>query len=192
MSTDPKELISIYKKNGNFDKTRKTLVDNFKKSQTSSNLQLKLKVMIEQKIKNDPNILLKNKGKMAALIQGEILNSKDNSILNIVDKDIQDKIIDSDDFHKMIRDDIYDIKRKILGISDEEFEKIKAEEREKLEKEKARRQTSYKNNFKVKSLVNNGTSHLVHRVNKPPKFNIKDKKEEPKKEEKKKIPFMMY
>ena len=92
--TDPKQLITIYKKQGKFDNQRRLLLDNFKQSETYNNLILKLKLLIENKVKQDPNILMKNKGKMAALIQGEMTTNNDNNeLLNIVDKDIQDKIV---------------------------------------------------------------------------------------------------
>ena len=56
------------------------------------------------KVKQDPNILMKTKGKMAALIQGEMTTNNDNNeLLNIVDKDIQDKIIDSFEFHNLVK-----------------------------------------------------------------------------------------
>ena len=41
---------------------------------------------------------------MAALIQGEMTTNNDNNeLLNIVDKDIQDKIIDSFEFHNLVK-----------------------------------------------------------------------------------------
>ncbi|EAZ63795.1 hypothetical protein PICST_27132, partial [Scheffersomyces stipitis CBS 6054] len=180
---DTKQLTNIYKKNGSFDKQRRQLLQNFKQSETHANLLLKLKVMIENKINQDPSILMKNKGKMGALIQGEIINehlaSKSNStsagsgLLSIVDKDIQDKIIDSPDFHKLVRDELKDIRRILLGISDEDYQKELRkeadEEREKQERLKAEETANtkdYKNNFRVKSLTN------THRIAKPPRFNF--------------------
>lgn len=79
---------------------------------------------------------------MAALIQGEIVNQSnnkdpsssptlrngdkdDNGILSIVDKDIQENIIDSSQFHESLKEELMDVQRKIMGISDEEFDKIK-------------------------------------------------------------------
>lgn len=59
--TDSKQLINIYKKKGKFDNQRKKLLDNFKQSQTYTNLLLKLKLLIEAKVKQDPSILMKNK-----------------------------------------------------------------------------------------------------------------------------------
>lgn len=175
---DPKQLTTIYKKNGDFDKQRKVLLENFKQSETHSNLLLKLKLMVESKIKQDPSILLKNKGKMGALIQGEIINdhmsTNGSGLLSIVDKDIQDKIIDSPEFHILLRTELKDIKRKLMGISDEDYAaQLETEEKEK-EKEKEKKggvvfttefkNGDYKNNFRVKN--------LSHRVNKPPRFNF--------------------
>lgn len=164
---DPKHLTTIYKKNGNFDKQRKELLENFKESETCKNLLLKLQIMIESKVKHDPLILMKNKGKMAALIQGEIVNQRSgshnlsnnnttdkgtgvslsekesytqdsngpsNTILGIVDRDIQEKIIESEEFQFAIKEELRDIKRRLLGISDEEYAQIKEDERLKLEK----------------------------------------------------------
>lgn len=175
---DHKQLSSIYKKNGSFDNQRKLLLENFKGSQTHSNLLLKLKLMVESKIKNDPSILLKNRGKMGALIQGEIIsnNAGGSSILSIVDKDIQDKIIDSPEFHDSLKTELKDIRRRCLGISDEEYaaqleeeEKSKKEEAEKKERERTDKEFAYKNNFKVKQLTSS------HKIAKPPRFNFQSK-----------------
>lgn len=131
--SDPKQLVSVYKKNGSFDKRRKKLLDNFKESETHANLMLKLRMIVEGKVKSDPSILMKNRGKIGALIQGNIIQQKnetENSILNIVDKDIQEKIIDSPEFHDILKDELKDIERRLLGISDEEWETKKKEEAE--------------------------------------------------------------
>lgn len=172
---DHKKLASTYKKNGTFDQQRKNLLENFKESETHSNLVLKLKVMVESKIKNDPSILLKNKGKTAALIQGEVLSNSasGSSILSIVDKDIQEKIIDSPGFHLELRDELKDIRRKLLGISDENYAKqlqeeaaLKEEERIRKEQAQRERETAYKNNYKVKQLS------YPQRIAKPPRFSF--------------------
>lgn len=172
---DHKLLSATYKKSGMFDSKRKVLLQNFKESQTHSNLLLKLKVMVESKIRNDPSILLKNKGKTAALIQGEVINnnSSESSILSIVDKDIQEKIIDSPDFHRELKDELKDIRRKLLGVSDEDYareldqeRRQKAEEDARKERERAERDLAYKNNFKVKQLS------YPQKVVKPPRFNF--------------------
>lgn len=174
---DHKQLASIYKKGGSFDKQRKLLLENFKDSQTHKNLILKLKLMVENKIKNDPSILLKNRGKTAALIQGEIISNSParNPILNIVDTDIQEKIIDSPEFHEILKVELKAIKRKSEGVSDEEYaaqlaeeEKLKQEEEQRREKEKAEKELAYKNNFKVKQLA---ATHMA----KPPRFNFTTK-----------------
>ncbi|CAX44828.1 conserved hypothetical protein [Candida dubliniensis CD36] len=229
--TDPKQLITIYKKKGKFDNQRRLLLDNFKQSETYDNLLLKLKLLIENKVKQDPNILMKNKGKMAALIQGEMTTNDTNELLNIVDKDIQDKIIDSFEFHNLIKNDLIDIKQELLGISDEEIIKLKNQEKLKLERlrmeaklknlkriqqqqqqnqEQQQVEKNYKNNFKIKNLAasSSSSSSSNHRVNKPPRFNLRDsstningittdthdkQSSQPTKEKKKdKIPFMMY
>lgn len=180
---DPKQLTTVYKKNGSFDQRRKLLLEDFKKSETHSNLLLKLKLMVENKIKNDPSILMKNKGKMGALIQGAIINDhmqqksvnskNDNSLLSIVDKDIQEKIIDSPEFHKELKDELKNTKRILLGISDEEYAKQLEEEQrqrelelEEMKKQDTERELAYKNNFKVKNLSAN------HKVTKAPRFNF--------------------
>lgn len=130
-SLDQKQLAARYKKNGSFDKRRKHLLESFKESQTHSNLLLKLKVMVENKIKNDPTLLLKNRGQVAALIQGEVINGPKTgaSIVSIVDKDIREKIIDSPQFHEELRTELKDVKRKLLGVSDEDYAKELEEER---------------------------------------------------------------
>lgn len=186
--TDHKNLTTVYKKNGSFDQQRKELLENFKQSETHSNLLLKLRLMVENKVKNDPSILMKNKGKMGALIQGEIINQRlsknedksntersinsnnTNSLLSIVDKDIQEKIIDSPEFHETLRIELKDIKRKLEGVSDEDYVKILEEEKmqrekelEELEQKKQEKESAYKNNFKMKNM---------NKVIKPPRFNF--------------------
>lgn len=172
--SDHKQLALVYKKNGSFDNQRKLLLENFKNSQTHKNLLLKLKLMVEGKIKSDPSILLKNRGKMGALIQGEIIsnNSGGNSILSIVDRDIQEKIIDSPEFHEILKVELRDIKRKQEGVSDEEYAKqlqaeeaARSEEERRRDRERAEKELAYKNNFKVKQLT---TTHIA----KPPRFNF--------------------
>ncbi|WPK26434.1 hypothetical protein PUMCH_003788 [Australozyma saopauloensis] len=130
-SLDHKQLAAKYKKNGSFDKRRKSLLEDFKLSQTHTNLLLKLKVMVESKIKNDPSLLLKNRGQVAALIQGEVINGAKTgaSIVGIVDKDIKDKILVSQEFRGDLRTELKDIKRKLLGVSDEDYAKELEEER---------------------------------------------------------------
>ncbi|KAG5421531.1 hypothetical protein I9W82_000622 [Candida metapsilosis] len=220
--TDSKQLTTIYKKNGTFDAKRKDLLTNFKQSETCQNLLLKLQIMVESKVKADPSILMKNKGKMAALIQGEIVNQvnskdqasngtassastgsngvgatttaaasgkDDSGILSIVDKDIQENIIDSMQFHDSLKEELMNVQRKIMGISDEEFDKMKQElrakrdkreqdalRRKKLRLEKETLELDYRNNFKVKDLSNGGHGHVgtgAHRVNKVPRINLK-------------------
>ena len=113
---------------------------------------------------------------MAALIQGEMTTNNDNNeLLNIVDKDIQDKIIDSFEFHNLVKNDLIDIKQELLGISDEEIAKIKDQEKLKLERlrmeakmkdlkriqqqqlqnqeQQHQVEKNYKNNFKIKILL---------------------------------------
>lgn len=182
---DPTQLTTVYKKTGTFDNQRKILLENFKQSETHNNLLMKLKLLVESKVKNDPDILLKNKGKVSALIQGEVINSKSNGmdILNVMDKEIQKSITNSPEFRSLLKSDLKDIRRKLLGISDEEYQKQleaeRVEENAKKEKLEERRteEKSYKNNFKVKNLS---------KVLKPPRFNFKKEKEE------KKVNFMMY
>ncbi|KAK6201417.1 uncharacterized protein RJT21DRAFT_120468 [Scheffersomyces amazonensis] len=226
--TDPKQLTTIFKKNGSFDKQRRSLLSNFKSSETHANLLLKLRIMVENKIKNDPSILMKNKGIMGALIQGEILSEskdkdkgKDNEsgssssnsntntntntnsnsntssnnslnyykkqtsgsgLLSIVDKDIEDKIIESAEFHNLLKDELKDIRRKLVGISDEDYNKILQQEKDeelrqqqeaKLKQQEKRshnhgshhNHNDYRNNFRIKTLASN------HKVTKP-RFNF--------------------
>lgn len=169
-----KALALRFKRDGSFDKQRKILLENFKGSQTHKNLLLKLKLMVENKVRRDPSLLLANKGKVAALIQGELFSEQGgSSVLGIVDKDIQEKILDSPEFFEKVKVQIKDINRVILGVSDEDYAKIceeenkaKRAEEKKLEKEREEREFAYKNNFKVKQLV------APLRVAKPPRFNL--------------------
>lgn len=228
--TDPKQLTTIYKKNGTFDAKRKELLSNFKQSETCQNLLLKLQIMVESKVKADPLILMKNKGKTAALIQGEIVNqsnSKDNAtstihhgskedtgILSIVDKDIQENIIDSSQFHESLKEELMDVQRKLMGISDDEFETMKQELRVKKKKqeqeeaikrqvrlEKDKNELDYRNNFRIKEMTNgrvHANAATAHRVHKVPRINLKSKNasggDSPSeaKVEKKKVTKMMY
>jgi len=176
--TDPKQLTSIYKKNGSFDKQRKLLLNNFRKSETHANLLMKLKVLIDGKIKENPSILLKNRGKIAALIQGEIINEHlndsnkpkvGNTLLSIVDKDIQEKIIDSPEFHTLLRDELKDIRRKLQGISDDDYraqlESQRVEEEQKLQNQ----QTQL---VDVPKTTNINYKPNSHRITKVPRFNL--------------------
>ncbi|RCK60350.1 hypothetical protein Cantr_08182 [Candida viswanathii] len=189
--TDSKQLISIYKKKGKFDNQRKILLDNFKQSQTYTNLLLKIKLLIEAKVKQDPSILMKNKGKMAALIQGEITTNDNNELLSIVDKDIQDKILDSYEFHNLIKNELIDIKQEISGDNDEELMNLKKQEKIKLERlkfeskltnlkmiqqhhelEQEPSEPGYsKSSYKTSSTSSSISSN--HRVSKPPRFNYR-------------------
>lgn len=180
--TDPKQLTAIYKRNGSFDRRRKLLLEDFKSSETHYNLMLKLRLMVENKVKNDPTILIKNRGKMGALIQGSIINDhmqqkdlndkNDNSLLSIVDKDIQEKIIDSPEFSNVLKTELKDIRRRLMNLSDEEYAKQQEDEREQErreeeeKKENAEKEFTYKNNFKVKNIDN------TSRVSKPPRISF--------------------
>lgn len=180
--TKPEQLTSVYKKNGTFDKQRKLLLENFKTSETHSNLLMKLKILIDGKIKENPEILMKNKGKVGALIQGEIINEhlKDPSkskvgstLLSIVDKDIQEKIIDSPEFHKQLRDELKDVRRRLQGISDEDYqiqlnkEQEEIENRQKLVQEQKiamGNESRNNHNYRMKNNMN--------RITKIPRFNF--------------------
>ncbi|RCK56671.1 hypothetical protein Cantr_05463 [Candida viswanathii] len=220
--TDSKQLISIYKKKGKFDNQRKNLLDNFKQSQTYTNLLLKIKLLIEAKVKQDPSILMKNKGKMAALIQGEITTNDNNELLSIVDKDIQDKILDSYEFHNLIKNELIDIRQEISGDNDEELMNLKKQEKIKLERLKFESKLTNlkmiqqhhelaqeppepvysKSGYKTSSTSSSICSN--NRVSKPPRFNYrgetssgsssshKEEDPQPKKKKKDKISFMMY
>lgn len=180
--TDPKELAGIFKKSGMFDKQRRKLIDNFKSSETHNNLLLKLKLMIDNKVKNDPSILMKNKGKMGALIQGEIIsdhNKDANSLLSIVDRDIQEKIIDSPEFRASIKNELRDIKRKQEGVSDEEYKEILKQEQEQEQKEKEQQKDQQQRLFEdyhhphSRWKPNESNHKFNHnRVMKAPKFNL--------------------
>lgn len=181
MDLDPdnhKQLAAHYKKSGMFDKQRRLLLENFRKSETHLNLLLKLKLLVESKIKSDPSLLKKNRGKMAALIQGEIVGNARSEILSIVDKDIQDKIIDSLTFHKNLKAELSDIRRKAMGISDEEYQRQQEDE----ERQRQEREFAYKNNFKLKL--------LDPKVVKPPRFSFREK--DTKKDKKERLGPLMY
>lgn len=193
---DSRQLTTVYKRSGAFDQQRKQLLDDFKKSETHKNLLLKLQTMVDNKVKNDPSILAKNRGKMAALLQGEIVSQHsaghEAGLLAVVDKDIQEKIIELAEFRKTIQDEIRDIRRKLMGVSDEEYQKQLDEEaaREIKLKDEAEgwatgarderdRDLAYKNNFKVKK--------AAHRVSKVPQIKFA-----PRGDEEKKLHQLMY
>lgn len=130
-----KELVSIYKKNGAFDRRRRNLLSNFKELQTHNNLILKLQKIVDNTVKTDPTLLVGNRGKGAALIQTTLIQQQQaDSILGIVDRDIQEKIIDLPEFRNLLRDELEEIDRVKRGITDAEWEKIKLK---KLEERKA-------------------------------------------------------
>jgi COMPASS component SHG1 len=131
MSPDPKQLATLYKKKGAFDKQRKRLLADFRASETHANLLLKIKMIVESRVRADPSILRRNRGKVGALIQGDITQQRgENPILSIVDRDIQEKIIDSPEFHRELRSELGEVKRVLLGLSEEEWAERTRQERE--------------------------------------------------------------
>lgn len=195
MSDNPKELTAKYKRAGLFDQQRRLLLDNFRELETHANLLLKLKLLIEAKVKDDPLILMKNKGKMAALIQGEIINqhhaeakSKPNgaapSLLSIVDQDLREKIIDLPEFQNQLRMEIKDIQRKMLGVSDEDYQAQLKREQEEAQRrakelqekeerrrlERAEKERAKERLWEEKHMRKSASGH--HRVMKPPRINV--------------------
>ncbi|CDK25588.1 unnamed protein product [Kuraishia capsulata CBS 1993] len=93
---DAKGLSSLYKRKGYFDQQRKVLLSDFKQSSEHETLQHMLRQLVEEKVKEDPTILTKNKGKMAALLQGSIAtNSRNKEILSLVEKYSKTRTVDS-------------------------------------------------------------------------------------------------
>merc|ERR1712080_301385 len=118
-------------------------------------------------------------------------SKEDTGILSIVDKDIQENIIDSSQFHESLKEELMDVQRKLMGISDDEFETMKQELRVKKEKqeqeeaikrqvrlEKDKNELDYRNNFRIKEMTNgrvHSNAATAHRVHKVPRINLKSK-----------------
>ncbi|ODV85874.1 hypothetical protein CANARDRAFT_7237 [[Candida] arabinofermentans NRRL YB-2248] len=78
----PQELITKYKRKGYFDTKRKQLISNFTTSETENDVSMNFKLdelidkLIDLKVRQDPSILAKNKGKLAALVQTALINEQ--------------------------------------------------------------------------------------------------------------------
>lgn len=71
---DQKEIVAEFNKKGYFDTRRKELFDLFVADETrQQQLEVLLKQLIKCKIEKDPDFFGKNRGKMSALIQTELV-----------------------------------------------------------------------------------------------------------------------
>lgn len=73
---DQAQLVAKYKKDGFFDEDRKALFDAFSSSDnhaTKTELNNLILSLVKIKIEKDPYLLTKNKGKISALIQTELV-----------------------------------------------------------------------------------------------------------------------
>ncbi|ODQ79096.1 hypothetical protein BABINDRAFT_162161 [Babjeviella inositovora NRRL Y-12698] len=112
--TDPKQLTTVYKRSGAFDKQRKQLLNDFKDSETFSRVSSVIQQRIRKKVAKDPSLLAKNKGKIAALIQGEIIN--DPEVIELIEKDIRRRVFTAKESHNAVYNGLDDIQRTLLGL----------------------------------------------------------------------------
>lgn len=139
-----KKLTSIYKKNGSFDKQRNIFLETFKNSDVYSKSIIKLEEIIEKIIKENPDFLLKNKGKIAALIQGQIINDylklksdtnnlvpnkelnndSNTNFLFEIDQEIEKIIFSSTEFQVSLRKDLMKIQDDLMKTQDNFMENV--------------------------------------------------------------------
>ncbi|KAH3672267.1 hypothetical protein WICMUC_004362 [Wickerhamomyces mucosus] len=70
--SDNKSINVLYKRKGHFDAKREELVKNFKQTEAYGNLVTTAKQIVESIIRNNPKLLVKNRGQLTALIEGTI------------------------------------------------------------------------------------------------------------------------
>ncbi|CEP25041.1 unnamed protein product [Cyberlindnera jadinii] len=70
---DAKTLEVLYKRRGYFDAKRDELLQQFKQTDTHAQLLEMIKSIVDEIVQTKPELLLKNKGQLAALIEGIIL-----------------------------------------------------------------------------------------------------------------------
>lgn len=102
---DPNRLVVLYKKHGGFDETRKLLFEEFKRSQLFLVLQEDLKEFIKITVSQDPNILSKNRGQMAALLKSQFFKKNSmNQIEEFVRAKFEDQSMDNEFLRQITRD----------------------------------------------------------------------------------------
>ncbi|CCH40644.1 hypothetical protein BN7_178 [Wickerhamomyces ciferrii] len=128
MSTNDAKSLSIsYKRKGYFDEKRSAILEHFKTTEAHDELLATIKAIVDRIVRKNPELLLKNKGQLAALIEGTISRQVQNgSISNNagVIPSANDKDLDLGDVKNVY--DIFDeeVKQSTIG-SDELKEEIR-------------------------------------------------------------------
>jgi len=80
MSSDDAKGLSIsYKRKGYFDNKRKAILQQFQTTKAHDELLSKIKTIVNEIVQRNPELLLKNKGQLAALIEGTISRQIQNA-----------------------------------------------------------------------------------------------------------------
>lgn len=82
-SNDAKSLSISYKRKGYFDDKRKAILKEFQTTKAHDELISTIKKIVDEIVHKNPELLLKNKGQLAALIEGTISRQiQNNGMLN--------------------------------------------------------------------------------------------------------------
>lgn len=82
-SNDAKSLSISYKRKGYFDDKRKAILKEFQTTKAHDELLSTIKKIVDEIVHKNPELLLKNKGQLAALIEGTISRQiQNNGMLN--------------------------------------------------------------------------------------------------------------
>ena len=77
-AADVGKLVLTYKRGGGFDEKKKAILQEFPHTPQYHQLMQLVKIIVDNEISRDPSLLLKNRGQLAALIEGSILRSPDS------------------------------------------------------------------------------------------------------------------
>lgn len=133
-SHDAKSLSISYKRKGYFDEKRKAILKDFQSTKAHDELLSTIKKIVEEIVHKKPELLLKNKGQLAALIEGTIsrqiqnngalnnpnpaaTNNKDlidigdvGNVYDIFDEEVKQSTIGSDELKEEIRSVLKELK----------------------------------------------------------------------------------
>jgi COMPASS component SHG1 len=84
-SNDAKTLSILYKRKGYFDAKRDEILQQFIQTDAHTKLIESIKEIVNEIVHKKPELLLKNKGQLAALIEGIILRQSSSGTMNKLD-----------------------------------------------------------------------------------------------------------
>lgn len=89
MSHDAKQLSVLYKRKGHFDSKREEILRNFTQSEAHAKLIDTVRSIVNEIVHKKPELLLKNKGQLAALIEGIILRNTTSGSFGLEVKELE-------------------------------------------------------------------------------------------------------